>query len=52
MHKLAVQAQLDAVLQTLSKDKQTQAKRMVDIWVRNEITQADFDIYMRGLNAK
>jgi hypothetical protein len=39
------------VLQTLSKDKQTQAKRMVDIWV-NEITQADFDIYMRGLNAK
>jgi hypothetical protein len=27
MHKLAVQAQLEAVLQTLSKDKQTQAKR-------------------------
>lgn len=52
MHKLAVQAQLEAVLQTLSKDKQTQAKRMADLWVRNEITQADFDIYMRGLNAK
>ncbi len=52
MHKLTVQAQLEAVLQTLSKDKQTQAKRMADLWVRNEITQADFDIYMRGLNAK
>ena len=52
MHKLAVQAQLEAVLQTLSKDKRTQAKRMADLWVRNEITQADFDIYMRGLNAK
>ena len=52
MHKLAVQAQLEAVLQTLSKDKRTQAKRMADLWVRNEITQDDFDIYMRGLNAK
>ncbi|MDF2417304.1 hypothetical protein GWP85_07215 [Acinetobacter beijerinckii] len=52
MHKLTVQAQLEAVLQTLSKDKQTQAKRMADLWVRNEITQTDFDIYMRGLNAK
>lgn len=52
MHKLSVQAQLEAVLHTLSKEKQTQAKRMADLWVRNEITQDDFDIYMRGLNAK
>lgn len=52
MHKLSVQAQLEAVLHTLSKEKQTQAKRMADLWVRNEITQDDFDIYMRGLDAK
>ncbi|WP_151750578.1 hypothetical protein [Acinetobacter sp. TUM15131] len=52
LHKVTVQAQLEAVLHTLNKDKQTQARRMADLWVRNEITQQDFDIYMRGLNAK
>ena len=52
LHKVTVQSQLEAVLHTLNKDKQTQARRMADLWVRNEITQQDFDIYMRGLNAK
>lgn len=52
MHKLMVQSRLEAVIHTLNKDKQSQAKRMADLWVRNEISQDDFDIYMRGLNAK
>lgn len=52
LRKASIQAQLNAVLHTFSKDQQREINKTVDSWVKGKMSDFSFDIFMRGLNVK
>ena len=52
LRKASIQAQLNAVLHTFSKDQQSEINKTVDSWVKGKMSDFSFDIFMRGLNVK
>lgn len=52
LRKSSVQAQINSVLHTFSKDQQREINKTVDQWAKGKMSDFSFDIFMRGLNAK
>ncbi|ENV36858.1 hypothetical protein [Acinetobacter venetianus] len=50
--KASVQAQINAVIHTFSKEHQLEINKTVDSWVKGKMSDISFEIFMRGLNAK